>query len=121
LKRRGSNRKGLSSEAQSWLRGERCGFFEYTNDDELEAVWNEYGDANSMFWRRDMSLPISLERLESFEDEWLASGINDDYGSRSFFVYKYYSDDEKQTLWSERGNETIYRWAAGMRRPELKQ
>jgi hypothetical protein len=71
-----------------------------------------------MFWRRDMSLPITLEKLAAFEDAWLGSGEDDQYGMQSFFIHKYYSDEEKQTLWAERGDKSLYRWREGMRKPE---
>jgi hypothetical protein len=107
-----NKRQALDSDAHAWLRGEPCGFFKFQNDDALEAVWNEYGDDDSMFWR------ISLEKLEAFEDAWLESGEDDEYGFNSFFVYKYYSDDEKRKLWTDRGNKSLYRWSLGMRKPE---
>jgi hypothetical protein len=88
----------LDSDAQKWLEGQPCGFFKFKHDDELAALFEEHGDTDSMFWRRDMSLPITLEKLEAFEDAWLESGEDDKYGFNSYFINKYYSDDEKQTL-----------------------
>jgi hypothetical protein len=117
-KRNISRRAALSSDARAWLRGEKCGFFEFQNDDALEAVWNEYGDDEAFFWRRDMSLPITLEKLEAVEDAWLNSGEDDEYGFNSFFIAKHYSDEEKQTLWHSRGNKKRFRWSRGMWKPE---
>jgi hypothetical protein len=111
-------RDALTANAQSWLRGEPCGFYQFKHDDELEAVWREYGDGDSMFWRRDMGLPITLEDLESREESWLASGEGDKYGGESYFIYRYFSDEEKQTLWNERGDKTRFQWVPGMRKPE---
>ena len=78
----------------------------------------KHGDDSKMFWRRGVGLPITLEHLEGFEDAWLTSGDNDEYGGNSFFVYRYYSDDEKRKLWAERGDKSLYRWLPGMRKPE---
>jgi hypothetical protein len=125
--RNNKRRDALTAEAQAWVRGDKsCGFYQFKHDDELEAVWLEYGDTETMFWRRDMSLPITLEdleenedALEENEDAWLGSGEDDKYGGYSFFVYRYYTDDEKQALWNERGDKKRFRWQPDMRRPEL--
>lgn len=114
-----NKRQALDSEAQAWLRGEKSsGFFEFKHADDLQAVWLEYGDDSKMFWRRDMSCPITLEDLEERENAWLGTGKGSEYGGESFFVYKYYSDEEKQALWSERGDKDSFRWQRGMYRPE---
>jgi hypothetical protein len=63
MKRRGNSAAGLSSKAQAWLAGRECAFFVFKPDDELEALWQEQGDTDSMFWHRGMSMPISLEAL----------------------------------------------------------
>jgi len=42
--------------------------------DELEALWEEYGDKDNMFWRSRYCLPITREELEANEDAWLNSG-----------------------------------------------
>jgi hypothetical protein len=60
-KRNLSRRASLDFNALAWLNGEPCGFFEFKHDDELAAIWQEHGDENTMFWRRDMSLPITLD------------------------------------------------------------
>ena len=112
-----NKRAVLSYDAQSWLRGEQCGFFKFKHDDELEAIWLEHGDDSKMFWRCGVGLPITLEHLEGFEDAWLASGDSDEYGGASFFIYKYYSNDEKRKLWDSRGDKSLYRWQPGMRKP----
>jgi hypothetical protein len=114
LKKRAST---LDSNAQAWLRGEPCGFFKFKSQDELEALWNAYGDADSMFWRRGMMLPITREELEANEDAWINSGAADEYGASSYFTDAHYTDDEKAALWNERGDKTRYDWRAGMRRP----
>jgi hypothetical protein len=114
-KRNISRRAALDSDALAWLRGDKsCGLYQFKPQDDLEAVWSEYGDADSMFWRRDMRKPITLEILEAFEDAWLCN----DKDGMSFFIAKHYSDDEKQTLWAERGDKSLYRWSQGKRKPE---
>jgi hypothetical protein len=43
---------------QAWLRGDRnCGFFKFKHQDELEELWNEYGDRDNLFWQPGMRLP----------------------------------------------------------------
>ena len=57
------------SDADRWLRGEKCGMFEFKHNDELSALWQAHGDEEKFFWRRDsQSLPISLETLERYEN-----------------------------------------------------
>ncbi len=116
-KRTLSRRQALDSNAQAWLRGEPCGFFMFKPQDELEALWEEYGDKDNMFWRSRYCLPITREELEANEDAWLNSGESDEYGSCSYFIDKYYTDEEKQTLWS-RGDKKRFHWRPGMRGPE---
>jgi hypothetical protein len=36
-----------------------------------------------MFWRRDMSHPVTLQMLEVWESAWLNSGDDDEYGFNS--------------------------------------
>jgi hypothetical protein len=121
MRKRTNSRQGLSSDERSWLDGEKIsGFFQFKPYEDLEAIWLEYGDDSKMFWRRDMPRPITLEDLESREDEWLNSANNDEYGCESFFVYKHYNDDEKQALWAKRGDKNLYRWLPGMRKPQTQ-
>jgi hypothetical protein len=96
-KRSSKRRQSLSSAAQAWLRGEPCGFFMLKHQGELEAVWEEYGDKANMFWRSRYCLPTTRAELEEHEEAWLN-------GSCGHFVDRHYTDDEKQTLWSERGD-----------------
>jgi hypothetical protein len=69
-------------------------------------------DCTSFCWR------LRKSRLAAFEDAWLGSGEDEQYGMQSFFIHKYYSDEEKQTLWAERGDKSLYRWRERMRKPE---
>src|ERR1700687_6172945 len=100
-KRNITRRASLDSNAQAWLDG-RCresGFYQFKPDAELEALWAEHGDTDTMFWRRDMSLPITLEDLEARVEAWLDAGEDDKYGFSSYFVNKHYAANEKLKLW----------------------
>jgi hypothetical protein len=118
MKKRSNNRQGLSSDARLWLDGKPCGFFEFKPDDELQALWDANGDESKMFWRRGVSLPITLDDLESREDAWLGSALNDEYGMNSFFIYRFYDDDEKKKLFESRGDHESYYYRKGLRRPQ---
>ena len=111
-------RAALGSDAQGWLRADKCGFLRFKHDDELEALFEAHGDG-STFWRRGMMLPVTLEELEPNEEAWLNSGDTSDYDAHSFFIHRFYNDDEKQTLWDERGDDKRFKWQSGMRKPEL--
>jgi len=113
-----SKKTALSQTAQSWLAGKKSGFFQFKRDDELGALWRDYGDGDNMFWRREMMLPITREELEANEEAWLDSGESDEYGSCSYFIHLFYADDEKQALWDERGDKKRFNWRPGMRGPE---
>lgn len=60
-KRNLSRRTALSSAAQAWLRGEPCGFFKFKPQDELAALWADYGDHENMIWESRYCLPAKLE------------------------------------------------------------
>jgi hypothetical protein len=93
-------RQALTSDARAWLDGKQCGFFQFKSQDELSALWAEHGDSNSMFWRSRYCLPITVEELGELEEAWLKR-----IGSRSSFIDRHYTDEERQTLWSERGDK----------------
>ena len=93
-----NKRAAVSEAARLWLDGQPCGFFKFKHQDELASLFEDHGDSESMYWHRGMSLPITREDLESREDAWLNSGEDDPYGSNSYFVDKYYSDEEKAAL-----------------------
>ena len=119
--RRRSNfqrRQTLDSNVQARLRGARGGFTQFKPEAEREALWNEHGDDNAMFYRRGMSHPIPIEDAEAEEQCWLDSGQNDEYGLSHFFIHKHYSDEEKQALWDDRGDLRRFYWKPGMRQPE---
>jgi len=118
-KRNLTRRSALDESAQAWLRGEKSGFFEFKPTDELEALWNEYVDEN-MFWGPGMPRPISRQALAACEDSWVHSGTDDQYGANSYFIVTYYNDDEKQSLWNDRGDHENLLWTTGMRGPEPK-
>jgi hypothetical protein len=108
-KRNLSRRQALDSNAQAWLAGKPCGFFMFKSQGELQQLFDEYGDHENMFWRSRYCLPITLEKLEEYEDLWL--------NANSSFITSQYSDDEKQALWDERGDKKRFRWKQGMCRP----
>ena len=60
-----------------------------------------------MFWRSRYCLPITVEELGEHEEAWLNSGESDEYGSRSYFIDRHYTGEERQTLWSERGRPQV--------------
>lgn len=114
-----SRRAALSSNAQAWLRGDpSCGFFKFKTQGELEALWQDYGDHENMWWRSRYHLPVTRDYLEERESAWLNSGESDEYGAHSCFIDKHYTDEEKQALWTEHGDQKRFRWVPGMRRPE---
>lgn len=116
-KRNLSRRTSLDPAAQAWLRGEKSGFFEFKPHEELATLWEEHGDASAMFYRCGMSHPISRKSLTANENEWLASGIDDEHGANSYFIATYYTTDDKQSLWDKRGDHESFLWESGMRRP----
>jgi hypothetical protein len=63
------------------------------------------------------SSPISLSDLEHHEACWLESADGDNYGGESYFIWRFYDDDEKQKLWDEHGQKTNYKWSPDLRRP----
>jgi hypothetical protein len=75
VKRRVTKRREqLCEDAERWLRGEPCGFFEFKNDDELAALWAEYGDPKIAAWNaghgsRGRGRPVDRLRLEPTEPE----------------------------------------------------
>jgi hypothetical protein len=62
-----------------------------------------------------MACPITQELLAEFEEDWISSADNgDEHGARSYFIHRFYDDEEKAEL-AKRGNVT---WRPGLRRPE---
>lgn len=61
-KRNLNKRQALSANAQAWLRRDRqnCSvFFMGKAQDELEALWREYGDTETTHWERGMRIPTA--------------------------------------------------------------
>jgi len=83
----------------------------FKHQDELQALWEEYGDKDNMFWRSRYRLPITRAELEEHEEAWLN-------GSCGYLIDRHFTDDEKRALWSERGEKKQFHWQPGMRRPE---
>jgi hypothetical protein len=61
---RNNKRTALDSGAQEWLRGEVGGYSTFKRDNELEPLWTEYGDKDSIFWRRGMPVPRPIDELD---------------------------------------------------------
>ena len=111
-------RDQLADDAIAWLAGGRnCGFIQFKHDDELQALWDGHGDSETTYWKRGMARPITLEDLEAFEGAWLNSGNDDEYGGKSFFIGRFYSDEEKEKLWA-RGDTKRFHWRPGIWKPE---
>jgi hypothetical protein len=121
----------LTDVQSRWLNGEWLPnhswspeqFFEYlalSRSDKGEALWLAHGNPDTHFWRRGLDLPITLSELEHHEACWLESGApdsNDACGGESYFIWNYYSDEEKQTLWNEHGDIESFHWEICLRRP----
>lgn len=61
-KRALNKRQALSANAQAWLRGDAaCGFFRFKSQEELAALWEEYGDKENMVWSHRYSLPMKRQ------------------------------------------------------------
>jgi hypothetical protein len=82
-----------------------------------EALWLAAGDPEKFFWRPGMDSPISVTPdLEHHEACWLTPD-NDEYGGESYFIFTYYTNEEKQTLWNTFGDKKLYHWESILRRP----
>jgi hypothetical protein len=86
---------------------------------QCEALWSAHGNQETHFWRPKMRLPITREELEHHEACWLESGEgnNDPCGGDSYFIWNFYSDDEKQKLWDDFGDKENFHWERVLRRP----
>jgi|NGEPerStandDraft_6_1074524.scaffolds.fasta_scaffold39534_3 hypothetical protein len=56
-RRQPKRRETLSENAEKWLRGEEAGFFAFTPQAELRALWDEYGDHDKFAWTEGQSRP----------------------------------------------------------------
>jgi hypothetical protein len=84
-----------------------------------EALFAAHGNPETHFWRPGMDQPISISDLEHHEACWLESGEgdNDPYGAESYFIWKFYSDEERIELWETHGQKELYHWEPVLRRP----
>jgi hypothetical protein len=58
IKRRvNKRREQLCEDAERWLRGEPCGFFEFKDAKELAALWAQYGDPKVAVWDEAAGMP----------------------------------------------------------------
>jgi hypothetical protein len=58
-KRRTSKRRdAISPHEAAWLEGNHdSGFVEFKRDEELQALWDAYGDHDAFAWKPGMSFP----------------------------------------------------------------
>jgi hypothetical protein len=86
---------------------------------QCEALWLAAGDPEKFFWRLGLDQPITRDELEQHKTDWLESGEgnNDPCGGDSFFVWKYFTDEEKAALWKDFGDTENFHWEVCLRRP----
>jgi hypothetical protein len=130
-RKKSSDKKGVTHTQLRWLRGNWLLGSEPRSPEETMTalalmsgtgaaeLWEAHGNPETHFWRKGMRSPISLTPdLEHHEACWLESGgEGDEYGGDSFFVWKYFSDDEKQKLWDDCGDKENFKWTPELRRP----
>jgi hypothetical protein len=56
-RRTNKRREALCEDAERWLRGEPCGFFEFKDANELAALSAEYGDTKIAEWDDEAGMP----------------------------------------------------------------
>src|SRR6266851_3742344 len=83
------------------------------------ALFENHGASEKFFWRRPMDQPITREELRDHENDWLfsAEGDGDNFGGESYFIFTYYTSEERQKLWDEAGQKKLYHWEPVLRRP----
>jgi hypothetical protein len=62
--RNNKRRAGLDADAQAWLRGEVGGYSTFKGRNELERLWSEYGDTDTLFWKPGMPVPKPIDEKE---------------------------------------------------------
>lgn len=59
-KRRSKHRAALSANEQAWLHGDKdSGFIQFLQKAKLRALWEEYGDKESMEWNEGDARPVA--------------------------------------------------------------
>lgn len=86
---------------------------------QCEALWQAHGDEGTHFWKPGLDQPITRDKLRDHENDWLfsAEGDDDEYGGESFFIWKFYDDEQKAALWAEHPEPALYHWEPVLRRP----
>jgi hypothetical protein len=57
-RRTDKRRNALTPHEDAWLRGDRDGgFVQFKRDEELQALWDAYGDHDAFFWEPPMNFP----------------------------------------------------------------
>lgn len=56
-------RNALTPHEQAWLEGDRdnSGFVEFKSDDELQALFDAYGDSDAFIWETGMGFPMPTD------------------------------------------------------------
>jgi hypothetical protein len=61
-KRSARRNANLSDDAEAWLRGEKTkGFFQFKPWDELQTIWDRYGDHDAFVWQPPMYRPVARQ------------------------------------------------------------
>jgi hypothetical protein len=132
-KKKSSDKKTVTDLQARWLNGERLLDSTTRTQNETmqalsllsnalgqcEALWAAHGNPATHFWKPGMKQPITRDALHDHENEWLfsAQGDGDNFGAESYFVWKHFSDEEKQALWAQHPEPALYKWNADLRRP----
>ncbi|HKB92201.1 MAG TPA: hypothetical protein VKC60_16920 [Opitutaceae bacterium] len=69
-KRNLARHAALHPHEAAWLRGDRaCGFVKFKLDEELQALWERYGDHVAFYWKPTMYFPEpKKKRSKSLND-----------------------------------------------------
>jgi len=63
-KRRNSkHREPIDDQDRAWLRGEDSGFTEFLPQEQLRALWDEYGDKENLTWTEGYFVPVARPRV----------------------------------------------------------
>ena len=59
-RRRSKRRPPLDADQRAWLQGESdSGFIQFQSDDQLRALWDEYGDKEMFKWTEGDARPMA--------------------------------------------------------------
>jgi hypothetical protein len=63
-RRKAKRRKALEDNAERWLRGEDCGFYEIAPDADKRLLWDEYGNKKLFEWTEGQWRPHLKEAAD---------------------------------------------------------